>query len=202
MVLIDGIVYGVTALSAAVSISRGLVREILTLMSWGISVACLMIALEPLATTLLAYQLQSPLNWIVAGACICVGVWILVRAINSSVRVLFKGLGITWFDKLLGCVFGIVRGILLSWLIVWSVILTMGPDHPWMTDAKTPYLLNQWGDTLQHMNWDEKNASWMQPIAPYVEQLKVSFLSLPSTAASIEHTFAKHDHASKGDPSL
>lgn len=202
MVLVDGIVYSITALSVVVSISRGLVREILTMVSWGVSAVCLVVALEPLAKLLHQYQLQSPLNWVVSAILIFVGVWLLVRSVNSFIRMVFKGLGITWFDNLLGGAFGLARGLLLSWLIVWSIVLVLGPDHHWVTEAKTPHWLNHWGDELKEWQWDQKSSAWLAPIAPYLEKVEQLFQSDVSSSALAEYKLAKHDVGLTDDSSL
>lgn len=195
MVLVDGIVCGVTLLSTAVSTSRGFVREVLSLVAWGISAVCLVLGLDPLAKLLLIYNLQSPLNWVVAVVLICVAVWLMVRFINSGIRLIFKGLGITWFDNLLGGLFGVMRGLLLSYLMVWGVMLMLGPDHQWISEAKAPHWLNQWSDSLQETNWEEV-VEWMEPIAPYLDKIKMGLQSSPTTVASNASMLAKHVHDS------
>lgn len=202
MVLVDGLVYGVCVLSAIVSITRGLVREILTMISWGVSAVCMVFALEPLAVILLDYHMQSPLNWVVSGVLICAGVWILVKGINSGVRMIFKGLGISWLDNALGGVFGLVRGLLLSWLLVWGVMLVLGPDHHWVTEAKTPIWLNQFGDALQEVDWDDMSSKWLKPIAPYIEKVKGALQSSPSMTEISGYTSAKPESDSGDDAYL
>lgn len=138
MVLLDSLVLLVFSFSIVISIYRGLVREILSLISWAMIAVCLIYALEPLSAQLLIYDVKSPLNWILSLLLILLSVWVLTLFISRCLRFFLKGLGLGWLDSLLGAVFGILRGLVLAWLIIWISILVLGPDHNYITEAAAP----------------------------------------------------------------
>ena len=166
MGLVDGIVWGVILLSTLISAVRGIIRECLSLLAWVCIAVLFFISLEPLAQYLLHLHLQSPLNWAMAGLLLWLGVSLVMKVFHASVYRIFSTLGLRWLDHLLGALFGLARGVLLAWLIVWGMVLVLGPDHALLTQATTRYWLNSDQALWKDLPSEQDIVCWVEKWAP------------------------------------
>ena len=192
MGLIDGVVVGVISLSTVISMLRGLIRECLSLISW-IGIAVLFFfSLEPLALYFIQYRMQTPLNWVVAGLVLWMVVALIARSCRTVVHALCRTLGLTWLDHVLGAFFGAARGILLAWLIVWGMILVLGPDHRLVSEASAVHYLNNNDALWQHVPSEQDVMQWCERSAPWLKDVLVKIQGSPtvdeaSYSSSIPH---------------
>ncbi len=136
MTWFDYTLLAVLALSAAVGIWRGLVREVFALAGW---IAAVMIAMvfagqaatvmpasfaTPLARTLIAFAVLFLLVLIGAG----------VAGLISAKLVRAAGLGLA--DRTLGGVFGMARGALILLVLALAAGLTALPGEPFWRQAR------------------------------------------------------------------
>lgn len=133
MIWVDAGIVGVIALSAGISFMRGFVKESLSLAAW---ILAFWVALT------FAYRLAG-LPWVQAqidSATLRVVVafvllFLLTLFAGSLVNVLFGKLvrksGLSGTDRMLGVVFGIVRGVVVVSVLVLLAGLTELPREPW-----------------------------------------------------------------------
>jgi membrane protein required for colicin V production len=133
----DLIVIAIVLVSAILALARGFVRELMTLLTWG-------------GAALTAFWLWNPVKRIVAdavaqdlvaNAITLVLVFLVPLIIYKLVAsMLVRGVddsALSGIDRLLGLVFGVVRGVLVV-AVVYLVAVRLVPpqDHPaWVTNA-------------------------------------------------------------------
>lgn len=131
----DFAVIAILLVSLLIGAWRGLVREMLSLLGWPIAFVMsklfandlaplLPMVQEALLRTMLAYALV----FIAALILWSVLVWLLSRLVKAS--------GLGWLDRVLGGVFGVVRGGLVLLVMVWLAGLTDIPKQPYWHNAK------------------------------------------------------------------
>ena len=162
MTVFDLIVILVIAVSVGFSIWRGLVREVLALLSW---VAAFWLA--RLFAAVVAGWL--PASWSHQGLRIAIGfvavmlVSVLVFSLVSMMIVrLVKVAGLTTTDRMLGAVFGLLRGLLIVVIMVLLGGMTSEPREPYWRHALLSGPL-------------ERMASWVKPWLPEDIARRVSF---------------------------
>ena len=136
-------------------------------------------ALEPLAKYLIAFKCEPPLNWCLAVILIWLIVFLMMKALNITINMLFRGLGLTWIDHILGGIFGAIRGALLAWLVIWALVLVLGPDDQFITGSKTRQILNQYNNYIQDLNIDKSMQSSVSYFWPHIKELATT-MGLPS----------------------
>lgn len=122
MTIFDFLVLFVLICSIVISTFRGLVKEILSLVSW---IAAFIVAnaySEDLATMLPGMISGNTMRLIVAFVALFIGVRLLMMLLNLAVEAMIKAGGLTLADRGLGGLFGLARGI----VIVLSVVLLCG----------------------------------------------------------------------------
>ena len=128
---IDCVLLGVLALSALLGALRGLVAEVLSLVAW---VAAFWLAFlyggelsrvfgaqfrDPAARLFLGYALVFIVAMVVGG----VVTWLAGTLVRS--------IGLGGIDRLLGLMYGLLRGVLLGCVLVLVLGFTTLPQQPW-----------------------------------------------------------------------
>ncbi len=113
MTIFDYLVVFVIVCSIIISMMRGAVKEILSLLSWIVAFFVASNYCEALATLLPETLPGSTARLIVAFLVLFVGIKILMSLLNGAIAALVKASGLTVVDRALGSIFGAARGSLL-----------------------------------------------------------------------------------------
>ncbi len=128
---VDWVIVGVVALSALVSLMRGLVVEVFSLL---IAVAAALMSFyfaQPLAEAMLTGIELPPLRLAIAAVLIYVLTSLLGAIVLYLIRMLVKHTGLSGTDRLLGVVFGLARGLVVIVAMVWLGQLAQLNQSPW-----------------------------------------------------------------------
>lgn len=120
MTLFDYLVLFVLAASVVISTMRGLVREILSLLSWVVAFVVANMYGAQLAPMLPAMIPGDALRLMVAFAALFLGVRILMGLLSMAIGALIAASGLSLADRGLGGLFGLARGIVI---VLFGVIL-------------------------------------------------------------------------------
>lgn len=131
----DFAVMAILLVSLLFGLWRGLVYEVLSLMGWPVAfmlsklfagnVAPMMPGTQETMRVTLAYAVVFVAALIMWG----VLAWLLSR--------LVKVVGLGWLDRVLGGLFGVLRGGLVMLALVWLAGMTAVPEQPFWRDAQT-----------------------------------------------------------------
>lgn len=131
MVWADYVILGIVALSALIGLIRGLIREALSLGAW---VAALLVAWlyhRQVADALVPWISTPSIRIAVAFVVLILVVLVLGALVGFLLSKLVEKTGLTGTDRLLGLVFGLVRGALLAAVLVYLAALTPLAEDPW-----------------------------------------------------------------------
>ncbi|GGY22142.1 hypothetical protein GCM10008098_13990 [Rhodanobacter panaciterrae] len=127
----DGLILGVLTLSVLIGLFRGLVSEILSLVIW-IAAFWVTWTFGPAVSAQLEHTIALPSLRYFVGYGVCfVAVLIVGALIRFAMRRLIWSTGLSGIDRLLGMLFGFVRGVLIVTLLVFLVGLTGFTREPW-----------------------------------------------------------------------
>jgi membrane protein required for colicin V production len=135
MTIFDYVVLAAMALSVLLGAWRGVVNELLALVAW---VAAFLVARieAPQATHWLAGQIAEPgLRLAAAFIIIFVGVLILFAIARMLLSRLLSAVGLGTLDRLLGAVFGVLRGLAVVLAGVMLAGMTSMPRERWWQTA-------------------------------------------------------------------
>ena len=140
MIAVDYIILAILVVSAVMGLIRGLLRESIAVITWFSAIVLAWSFASSLEPHLGGVLVGSPLRIWAARLIIFVGVLLLGGAVavilGHYVRVsMFAGL-----DKFLGCVFGLVRGVVIVGAFTICVqALRMDEDPSWKRSHLMPY---------------------------------------------------------------
>lgn len=132
----DYIVIGILALSVLMGLWRGFVAEVLALVCW---VVAFWVAwtVGPVLAERLTDAISVPSVRVLLGYALCFVAVLVVGAIVAFImRKLIDGSGLSGSDRLLGMVFGLVRGAALVTLLVFLVGFTPFSRDPWWQESQ------------------------------------------------------------------
>lgn len=135
MTIFDYLVLFVLVCSVVISTLRGLVKEILSLLSWVVSFVVANAYGEALANLLPDMMPGKATRLIVAFIALFIGVRLLMLLLSMAVDALVKASGLTLADRGLGGLFGLGRGLVIVLAVVLLCGMTAIPRQPFWREA-------------------------------------------------------------------
>jgi membrane protein required for colicin V production len=132
---VDYTIIGIIAVSAVISIARGFVREVLSLVAW---VAAFWVALtfSHRAAEYAADYIHNPsVREATAFVVLFLVTLIVIALVNYFIVQLVEKTGISGTDRFLGMIFGLARGVVIVALLVLLAGLTSVPKEPWWKES-------------------------------------------------------------------
>ena len=148
---VDWAIIAIIAISALISLTRGFVKEALSLVTWIVAGAVAWLFGGSLAGYFENY-IQTPSARVIAGCAIMFIATLLVGAmVNYLIGELIRVTGLSGTDRFLGMAFGAARGALL--VVVAVGLLSLGPvqqDSWWQESVLVPkfLLVADWSKNL------------------------------------------------------
>jgi membrane protein required for colicin V production len=134
MTWFDYAVLSVLGVSLLWSLLHGFVRELVSVLGW-VAAFVLATAFTQVVARMLPESLGSFLAGLIAFLVIFVGTWLLSGLIGLILSKAAKAAGLGWADRLLGGLFGLVRGAVIVLVAVMLGGLTPLPREPFWRDA-------------------------------------------------------------------
>ncbi len=160
MTAFDFAFLGILGASTLLGVIRGLIKELLSLVAFGLAfVAAIWWGPSLAGVNLLNWVSHEYLKLGIAYAALFVSTLLAVGLINMAMAAMIKTTGLSPADRGLGALFGLLRGILLVLVLVVIAGYTPLPDEPWFKQAmfadqivgvvqqlkaKVPAPLDQW----------------------------------------------------------
>ncbi len=147
--LLDGILLGITLISAVLAMVRGFSREVLSVASWALAAIAAYLFYTPVVPLVQPYISNETIAKIAAAGAVFIVTLIIVSIITMKIADFIIDSRIGALDRTLGFLFGAARGVLLvvvamlffNWLVA-------GAQPAWITDAKSKPLLDAVGQQL------------------------------------------------------
>ena len=131
MIWIDYAILAIVGISGVISLMRGFIREALSLAGW-IAAFWIAIAFSGQAAVWLEGYVTVPSVRVgIAFAVLFMGVLLLCGIVLRLAGTLVDRTGMSGTDRTLGIVFGVLRGVVITGLLVLLAGLTPLPRDPW-----------------------------------------------------------------------
>jgi len=135
LTIVDYSVLGVIGLSVLLSVWRGFMREVLSLAAWVVAFLIAFMFADAGAAYLAAYVSVPSVRIILAFGGLFLVTLFIGGLINILVAQLVKTTGLSGTDRMIGIVFGVVRGVAIIGLLVLLAGLTPLPSDPWWNES-------------------------------------------------------------------
>jgi membrane protein required for colicin V production len=136
----DVAVIVVIALSALLGLWRGVIREVFALAAWVAALVCMFLFGEQLGRALPLEAITHSTPWLrslIGYALVFIGVFVLISVVGYVFSRVVKAIGLSFVDRALGMVFGVIRGVLIVVLLVFIAGATTLPQFTWWRESVT-----------------------------------------------------------------
>ncbi|MEO0637159.1 MAG: CvpA family protein [Pseudomonadota bacterium] len=165
--LLDGILIGITLISAFLAMLRGFSREVLSIGSWVVAAIVAFLYYPLLVPFMQDYLGEGIQSTIAAGAAVFVVVLIIATLITVKIADFIIDSRVGPLDRTLGFIFGAVRGVLI--VVIGTMFLNwVLQDQPptWVSEAKSKPLLDNIGERLRLLLPEDGGAEILERIRP------------------------------------
>lgn len=139
----DWTILAIVAISTLIGLSRGFVREVLSLLTWVAAFVVAMMFRDQLAP-LLSNLVDTPsLQAIAAFAILFIFTLLAGAGLNMTLSAFVQATGLSGTDRVLGMVFGLLRGgiVVLALLILAPALVPVEQDNWWRESVLIPHFL-------------------------------------------------------------
>ena len=137
----DYAILAVIALSILISFFRGFMRETISLATWVLGVI-IALRFSPMVAQWMQPTIDSPLlRYVIAFVALFAVVFIVGFLVGLLVKGALNVTGLTIFDRLLGAVFGAVRGVLFVAVVLLFISMTSYEASPWAKHSQLTVVL-------------------------------------------------------------
>jgi membrane protein required for colicin V production len=146
---LDWILLGMLGLSVIIGLWRGFIEEVMSLGGWFVAGATALYLAGPFSLFLVTTGLSDNWRYVTALIIIFVVMLIVWNMLTALIKNAIGAVGLGFFDRLMGGVFGGARGVLL--LTFFAVLLSYTPVSAtdFWTESKTIPLLSQSAQQLK-----------------------------------------------------
>ena len=143
----DWAIVAVLGLSALISVVRGFVKEVVSLLIWVAAAVIASIFYDQLAVWMVDWISTPSLRMLTAWILLFVAVLIVGGILNYLLGKLVEATGLSGTDRLLGLLFGLARGLIVLMVIVIILpsVLPVDQDLWWQESTLIPYFLQYEG---------------------------------------------------------
>ena len=120
----------IVGVSALIGLFRGLVSEVLSLLSWAVAILVTILFYPSLAQQLPSELSSDLIRVVISVVILFVGSLILMGMLKWAISQLVTSTGLSGTDRVFGLVFGAARGVLVC-LIVLMVMRGFAAQAPW-----------------------------------------------------------------------
>lgn len=147
--VVDYIIIGLIVISALFGLLRGFMREVIALLSWVLAF-WLAFQFGPAVATWLEPHISVPsMRQAAAYASIFIGVLILGGLAGYMLTRLVHASGIGGTDRILGLVFGALRGLVIVLIFILLAGMTVLREDPWWQQSISIQYLEPWAERLR-----------------------------------------------------
>ncbi|MGI9279274.1 MAG: CvpA family protein [Endozoicomonas sp.] len=156
---IDWVIAAIVIVSSLISLKRGFFREVLSLLTWLVAIFVAWTFNGSVANLLTQYVETPSVRVICASLLLFVATLLVGGLVNRLFAELVEATGLTGTDRMLGMVFGGLRGCLLVVLVVG--LMTFAPlenDEAWQDSVLLPHF-------LLLADWSKQTVvQWVEPV--------------------------------------
>ncbi len=136
MIWVDWVIVGIIGLSAVISLMRGFVREALSIVIWIVALWAAFHFTAPFAQLFLGSIELASVRLAVAAIILIVSILVLGSMLSWLIGRLLQSTGLSGTDRLLGAVFGALRGLATVTALIAVASWTPLCHDPWWRQSQ------------------------------------------------------------------
>ena len=140
IIWVDAVVIAALVLSFGLGVVRGIVREVLSLSSWIISIWLAYLYGDNLAIMIVPWVESERLSGLIGYVLVFVAILVLLSLVGGLLFKLFRVAGLSGTDRFLGGLFGCLRGVVIVTVLLFIAEWTPATAQVWFRESQiVPY---------------------------------------------------------------
>ena len=136
---VDIVILIITVLSSVFGLWRGLIKEVLSLLTWIAALLVSRVYSEPLSGLMTGVIENDGIRYVSAFAILFVIVMMFGTFLNFLMSKLLNVTGLKLADRLLGAGFGVARGVIIVLVIMFITSMFVSETELWQQSQLVPY---------------------------------------------------------------
>ncbi|MBJ7552223.1 CvpA family protein [Marinomonas ostreistagni] len=140
---LDWLIIAVVVLSTLLSLKRGFVKEVMSLVTWVVAFIVAVKFTSPLQSLLVDQVQNDQIRYIVAFIALFIATLVIGALVNFILGSLVQATGLSSTDRVIGMLFGFVRGALI--VVAFISLLSLSPaiekSDMWKSSQLVPQLV-------------------------------------------------------------
>ena len=136
---VDIVILIITVLSSVFGLWRGLIKEVLSLLTWIAALLVSRVYSEPLAGLMTGMIENDGIRYVSAFAILFFIVMMFGTFLNSLMSKLLSVTGLKLADRILGAGFGVARGVIIVLVIMFIASMFVSETELWQQSQLVPY---------------------------------------------------------------
>ncbi len=136
---VDIVILIITVLSSVFGLWRGLIKEVLSLLTWIAALLVSRVYSEPLAGLMTGVIENDGIRYVSAFAILFVIVMMFGTFLNFLMSKFLNVTGLKSADRLLGAGFGVARGVIIVLVIMFITSMFVSETELWQQSQLVPY---------------------------------------------------------------
>lgn len=170
--ILDGLLAGITLVSAVLAMIRGFSREVLSVASWAAAAIAAFLFYKQVTPFIQPYVDSEVIAQAAAAAGVFLLTLIVVSLITMKIADFIIDSRVGALDRTLGFVFGAARGILLVVVAMSFFNWLVASNQPgWIAEAKSKPLLDSLSEQLKSMLPEDPEGTILNKLKPTGENL-------------------------------
>lgn len=132
---LDYIIIAVVLISVIASFFRGFLREAISLATWFFAFLGALKFAPALSNATKHMIAHHTVRYVICAIVIFFVIWIIGVIINKVAHTLVSTAGLGLFDRVLGFIFGAIRGLLFAVIILLIISVTSAAEKPWAKNS-------------------------------------------------------------------
>ncbi|MCC4274684.1 CvpA family protein [Marinomonas communis] len=140
---LDWMIIAVVVLSTLLSLKRGFVKEVMSLVTWVVAFIIAVKFTSPLQTLLIDQVQNDQIRYVVAFIALFIATLVLGALVNFVLGSLVQATGLSSTDRIIGMLFGFVRGglIVVAFISLLSLSPAIEKSDMWKSSQLVPQLV-------------------------------------------------------------
>ncbi len=140
---LDWMIIAVVVLSTLLSLKRGFVKEVMSLVTWVVAFIIAVKFTSPLQTLLIDQVQNDQIRYVVAFIALFIATLVLGALVNFVLSSLVQATGLSSTDRIIGMLFGFVRGglIVVAFISLLSLSPAIEKSDMWKSSQLVPQLV-------------------------------------------------------------
>lgn len=130
------VIIGIVAFSVIVSFFRGILRELVSLITWVVALLLALRFAQVLGNDIAEHFASPMIRYVIGFVIVFLAVLVVGLIVNTVLKFLVEKAGMGFFDRFFGAIFGAARGLIAVVIVLMFLHVSPAKNSAWLENSK------------------------------------------------------------------